>query len=111
MERKLLAPVRSDNVRFCAPRADVLNAGSGRPHLTLVDFGRPGDRVFVHHHAPCFACAACRRGEYVQCATWRATNITPGGMAEYFLVSTANQRDTLMLPAEVCLDPGAQRFA
>jgi L-iditol 2-dehydrogenase len=62
---------------------------------------RPGERVFVHHHAPCFDCAACRRGEYVQCATWRATNITPGGMAEYFLVSAANQRDTLKLPADV----------
>ncbi|HEX3408758.1 MAG TPA: alcohol dehydrogenase catalytic domain-containing protein [Candidatus Binataceae bacterium] len=62
---------------------------------------RPGDRVFVHHHAPCFQCAACRRGEYVQCVTWRATNLTPGGMAEYFLVSAANQRDTLKLPAEM----------
>ena len=57
-----------------------------------------GDRVFVHHHAPCFQCAACRRGEYVQCPTWRATNISPGGMAEFFLVSAENQRDTLMLP-------------
>ena len=59
---------------------------------------RPGDRVFVHHHAPCFNCASCRRGEYVQCATWRASKITPGGMAEYFLVAAANQRDTLKLP-------------
>jgi L-iditol 2-dehydrogenase len=62
---------------------------------------RPGERVFVHHHAPCFGCAACRRGEYVQCATWRATRITPGGMAEYFLVSAENQRDTLRLPDDV----------
>jgi L-iditol 2-dehydrogenase len=62
---------------------------------------RPGERVFVHHHAPCFSCAACRRGEYVQCATWRATRITPGGMAEYFLVSAENQRDTLRLPDDV----------
>lgn len=62
---------------------------------------RPGERVFVHHHAPCFDCAACRRGEYVQCATWRATKITPGGMAEYFLVSAENQRDTLRLPDDV----------
>ncbi len=59
---------------------------------------RSGDRVFVHHHAPCFTCVSCRRGEYVQCATWRATNITPGGMAQYFRVSPANQRDTLHLP-------------
>ncbi len=62
---------------------------------------RPGDRVFVHHHAPCFQCAACRRGEYVQCPTWRATNLNPGGMAEFFLVSAANQRDTLKLPGDV----------
>jgi L-iditol 2-dehydrogenase len=61
----------------------------------------PGDRVFVHHHAPCFACAACARGEYVQCATWRATKIDPGGIAEYFRVSRANLRDTLALPAHV----------
>jgi L-iditol 2-dehydrogenase len=62
---------------------------------------RPGDRVFVHHHAPCWQCAACRRGEYVHCATWRSTKITPGGMAEYFLVGAANQRDTLKLPQAV----------
>jgi L-iditol 2-dehydrogenase len=62
---------------------------------------KAGDRVFVHHHAPCFQCAACRRGEYVQCATWRATNIVPGGMAEYFLVSAANQRDTHRLPDSI----------
>jgi L-iditol 2-dehydrogenase len=68
---------------------------------TAVREFRPGERVFVHHHAPCFDCAPCRRGEYVQCATWRATSIMPGGMAEYFLVSAANQRDTLKLPADV----------
>jgi L-iditol 2-dehydrogenase len=73
----------------------------------------PGERVFVHHHAPCFLCASCRRGEYVQCPTWRATNIVPGGMAEYFMVSAANQRDTLKLPdtiddlAGVLIEPAA----
>ncbi len=61
----------------------------------------PGDRVFVHHHAPCFDCAPCRRGEYVQCATWRASNLRPGGMAEYFLVEACNLRDTLKLPEAI----------
>jgi L-iditol 2-dehydrogenase len=60
-----------------------------------------GDRVFVHHHAPCFQCSPCRRGEYVQCPTWRATNINPGGMSEFFLVSATNQLDTLRLPDSV----------
>ncbi|HUY28102.1 MAG TPA: alcohol dehydrogenase catalytic domain-containing protein [Candidatus Binataceae bacterium] len=62
---------------------------------------KPGDRVFAHHHAPCFQCPACRRGEYVQCATWRATNLRPGGMAEYFLVEAPNLRDTLQLPDQI----------
>ncbi|MGA9944932.1 MAG: alcohol dehydrogenase catalytic domain-containing protein [Candidatus Cybelea sp.] len=60
-----------------------------------------GDRVFVHHHAPCFECGACSRGEYVQCATWRASKIDPGGIAEYFRVARENQRDTLALPVGV----------
>jgi L-iditol 2-dehydrogenase len=66
-----------------------------------------GDRVFVHHHAPCFECAACRRAEYVQCATWRATKIEPGGIAEYFRVPVENQRDTLPLPSGVSFPDGA----
>jgi L-iditol 2-dehydrogenase len=37
----------------------------------------------------------------VQCVTWRATKIEPGGIAEYFRVSRENQRDTLCLPASV----------
>src|SRR5256885_16776554 len=33
----------------------------------------PGDLVFVHHHAPCMACEACRRDAFVHCMTWKAT--------------------------------------
>ncbi len=60
-----------------------------------------GERVFVHHHAPCFACRACARGDYVQCTTWRTTKIDPGGIAEYFRVARTNLRDTLALPPNV----------
>ncbi|MBI3767761.1 MAG: alcohol dehydrogenase catalytic domain-containing protein [Deltaproteobacteria bacterium] len=63
---------------------------------------RPGDRVFVHHHAPCFACDLCARGEFVQCEEWRVGRLVPGGMAEYFVVPSANVRgDTLHLPDSV----------
>lgn len=61
----------------------------------------PGDRVFVHHHAPCFTCRACERGDFVQCATWRKTSIDPGGLAEYFRVPKDNVRDTLAIPEDV----------
>ncbi len=62
---------------------------------------RAGERVFVHHHAPCLECHACRRGEYVQCRTWRESKIVPGGMAEYFRAGAINLRDTLKLPDSV----------
>ncbi|MBD5606907.1 MAG: alcohol dehydrogenase catalytic domain-containing protein [Candidatus Eremiobacteraeota bacterium] len=62
---------------------------------------RIGDRVFAHHHAPCGACDACRAGRFVHCATWRATSLDPGGMAEYVRVPRANLTDTLVLPADV----------
>jgi L-iditol 2-dehydrogenase len=77
------------------PVGVVTETGSGVRDFHL------GDRVFVHHHAPCFKCGHCRRGEYVHCATWRASHIMPGGMAEYFLVSPTNQRDTLKLPDDI----------
>ena len=53
---------------------------------------RPGDRVFVHHHAPCLACRLCARGEYVQCEAWRGGKLVPGGMAEYFAVPAGQVR-------------------
>lgn len=68
---------------------------------------RVGDRVFVHHHAPCFKCAACERGDYVQCAGWRASRIDPGAMAEYFRVPAANLGDTLVLPPHVAFADGS----
>lgn len=84
------------------PAGDVIAVGAGKPPRD--DSGRAfavGDRVFVHHHAPCFGCGACERGEYVQCERWRASALDPGGMAEYFRVPRANVRDTLRLPESV----------
>ncbi len=67
-----------------------------------------GDRVFVHHHAPCGECRHCLGGHHVHCATWRATNLDPGGMAEYFRVASANlTHDTLRLPEGVGFDAGS----
>ena len=67
-----------------------------------VDNVRAGDRVFVHHHAPCAACEECRRGLWSNCATWRATRLDPGGFAEYARVPAPNLvRDTLVLPDDM----------
>jgi L-iditol 2-dehydrogenase len=49
---------------------------------------RPGDLVFVHHHAPCGDCSECRCGAPVHCPAWRASGLDPGGMAEWIRVPT-----------------------
>lgn len=60
-----------------------------------------GDRVFVHHHVPCYACPVCHRGEYTYCPSYSQSNIDPGGFAERFRVPEANVRRGAVLP----LDP------
>jgi len=84
------------------PVGEIVELGRAVTHVAV------GTRVFVHHHAPCLACRACRRGEFVQCPTWRASRIVPGGMAEYFLVPETNLfGDTLALPETVGDEEGA----
>jgi L-iditol 2-dehydrogenase len=66
-----------------------------------------GDRVFVHHHAPCLKCNFCRRGDYVQCETWKNTKIIPGGISEYILIPQINlEHDTLKLPDNLNFEDG-----
>lgn len=66
---------------------------------------KPGDRVAIHHHAPCFVCRFCRRGDHVQCATWKRTHIDPGGVAEYVRVPEENLVGaTLVLPPNVTME-------
>jgi L-iditol 2-dehydrogenase len=63
---------------------------------------RPGDLVFMHHHAPCLRrdCADCQRGAFVHCATWRSSRLDPGGMADYIRVPAENVRgDTFAIGA------------
>ncbi len=69
---------------------------------------KPGDRVFVHHHAPCMECRYCKRGNFVMCETWKKSKIIPGGIAEYVKVPNVNVRnDTLKLPDNVSFEDGA----
>ncbi|WP_205697201.1 alcohol dehydrogenase catalytic domain-containing protein [Conexibacter sp. SYSU D00693] len=56
--------------------AEVVAVGDG------VEQVRAGDRVVVHHHVPCGACAVCRSGRETLCPQFRATALDPGGFAE-----------------------------
>lgn len=78
------------------PAGDVVQVGTNVTNL------RVGDRVALHHHAPCMECDVCHRGDYVHCDIWRKNALTPGGMAEYVLIdANAVKHDTLLLPPSV----------
>lgn len=69
---------------------------------------RPGDRVFVHHHAACGRCRFCEAGEPVMCPDWKPGRIHPGGLAEYFRAEAATvATDTLLIPESLSFEDGA----
>lgn len=83
------------------PVGEILHAGAG------VRSAAPGQRVFVHHHAPCLNCRACRRGDYVHCLTWRRSRLIPGGVSDYAVVpAEIVAGDMLVVPPE-CSDDAA----
>lgn len=81
------------------PAGVIAAIGDDAPGFTL------GDRVFVHHHAPCLGCPECARGLWSNCSTWRSSRLDPGGFAEFTRVPAVNlARDTLRLPDSVAFD-------
>lgn len=56
---------------------------------------KPGDRVALGHHVPCFDCVYCKSGNYSMCAEFKKSNIIPGGFAEYIYVSEKHLRHTV----------------
>lgn len=84
------------------PAGEVAEVGSG------VTQYRPGDRIFLHHHAPCLACRHCARGEFVQCETWRRAGIEPGACAEFVRVTKESVTgDSFLLPAGMDFEAAA----
>ena len=70
---------------------------------------KEGDRVFPHHHVPCYECYFCKAGDDTMCDMYRKSNIPPGGFSEYFRVPEWNvaKGGVLPLPHEVTFEEGA----
>jgi L-iditol 2-dehydrogenase len=51
---------------------------------------REGDRVFAHHHVPCYECYYCLHGNETACKEYKGSNIYPGGFSEFFRVPNWN---------------------
>jgi L-iditol 2-dehydrogenase len=47
-----------------------------------------GERVAIHHHAPCGECRRCRQGHETLCERYRSTGLDPGGFADYVRISS-----------------------
>lgn len=81
------------------PVAEIAAAGKDAKPAGGDERFQPGERVFVHHHAPCMHCRYCSRGDYVQCETWRESRLIPGALSEYAIVPAPNVRhDVLRVP-------------
>ncbi len=77
---------------------EVLEIGAGVGSVAV------GDRVVIHHHAPCGTCRTCERGHETLCAQFRATALDPGGFAERVRLSAPLVGELLALGA---VDPVA----
>jgi L-iditol 2-dehydrogenase len=100
---KLRGNYRTAGVIGHEPVGRIARVGRGVSGLAV------GDRVFVHHHVPCYACEVCARGDYTFCPTYSKTNIDPGGFAEVFRVPRENveRKAVLKLDPKVDWDSGA----
>lgn len=74
---------------------------------------KPGDRVALHHHAPCLRCHFCRHRAFAQCAQYKRTGITAGfepaggGYAEYVRVMNFVLPAVVKIPAKNSFAEGA----
>jgi L-iditol 2-dehydrogenase len=77
----------------------------GRDMTATESLPAVGDRVFIHHHVPCFVCRHCLSGNETLCAAFRRSRIEPGGFSELIVVPAENaRRDTLVIPDHVSFE-------
>src|SRR5438445_1500500 len=106
---EILIEMRSCGV--CGTDLEKIRGGAATPPVLghevvgeVAEVGRgvrrihTGERVFTHHHAPCYECELCRRGEYSMCAEFPRHNINPGGFSEYYIVPEWNVSRGAVLP-------------
>jgi L-iditol 2-dehydrogenase len=51
---------------------------------------KKGDRVFTHHHVPCYSCHLCTHGNETMCSKYSETNLSPCGLSEEYVVPKWN---------------------
>jgi len=85
------------------PSGEIVGVGD------LVSGYSVGDRVFVHHHVPCYSCHYCRHGDYTMCTMFHSSNLEPCGLSEEILVPGWNvsRGGVIRLPSNVTFEKAA----
>ena len=85
------------------PAGMVLDVGSN------VHEFKKGDRVFTHHHVPCYSCHLCTHGNETMCTKYYETNLSPCGLAEEYIVPEWNvsHGGVLKIPDTMSFDEAA----
>ena len=70
---------------------------------------KKGDRVFVHHHVPCYSCHYCLHGNETMCKKYYETNLSPCGLSEQFIVPEWNviHGGVIKIPENISFEEGA----
>jgi len=66
------------------PSGIILDIGSA-----VTEF-KKGDRIFTHHHVPCYDCYLCNHGNETMCPKYYETNLSPCGLSEEYVVPAWN---------------------
>ncbi len=66
------------------PAGIILDVGSD------VSEFKKGDRVFTHHHVPCYDCHLCNHDNETMCPKYSETNLVPCGLSEQYVVPAWN---------------------
>lgn len=85
------------------PSGVIVDVGPG-----VTDF-KKGDRVFTHHHVPCYDCHLCNHGNETMCQKYSETNLSPCGLSEEYVVPEWNvsHGGVLKLPDSVTFEEAA----
>ena len=115
--------VKMESCGICGSDLEKVFGKYGQPSLKLghepsgiisevgskVSNFKKGDRVFAHHHVPCYSCHFCNHGNETMCPKYYEMNLSPCGLAEEFLVPdwNVNHGGVLKIPDTMSFDEAA----